>query len=42
VVDFEEPTFELLVQHDIEAQQFKTAVRFFLLATPVDVGDLWL
>ena len=42
VVDFEHPGFEFLVEHDIEAEQFKAAIGLLSLTTAIDVLQLWL
>ena len=42
MVDLEHPRFELLVEHDVEAEQLKAAIRLLGLAAPVDVLQLWL
>lgn len=42
MVDLEHPRFELLVEHDVEAEQLKAAIRLLSLAAPIDVLQLWL
>lgn len=42
MIDLEHPRFELLVEHDVEAEQLKAAIRLLGLAAPVDVLQLWL
>ena len=42
MVDLEHPRFELLVEHDVEAEQLKAAIWLLGLAAPVDVLQLWL
>ena len=42
VVNLEHPRLQLLVEHDIEAKQFETAVRLLGLATAVNMLKLWL
>ena len=42
MIYFEHPGFELLIKHDIEAEQFKAAIRFLSLAATIDVLKLWL
>ena len=42
MVDLEHPRFELLVEHDVEAEKLKAAIRLLSLAAPIDVLQLWL
>jgi len=37
VVDFQHPRLQLVVEHDVEAEQFEANVWLLRLATPVDV-----
>ena len=42
VVHFEDPRFELMIQHHIEAEQVAAAVRLFGLCRPIEMLELWL
>ena len=42
MIDLKHPWLELLVEHDVEAEQLEAAVRLLCLTTSVNVLQLWL
>ena len=42
VVNFKHPGLEFLIEHDIETEQFKAAIRLLSLTATINVLELWL